>query len=101
MLSESDEIKMKKLLLSYVEYQAKKNGCNMIIRNVHSDTNEYNDLKDNGYILTNEMSANDKKYSTKFTTNLTKFMEVFYNYLNDMSNLLLNWICGCTFLCQK
>jgi hypothetical protein len=60
MLSKSAEVKVKKLLLLYVENQAKKNGCNIIIRNVHSDTDEYNDLKDNGYILTNDTTK--KKY---------------------------------------
>lgn len=54
-LSQIDAKEMNKLLLSYVEAEAKDNDCNKIKRDVHQSLNEYNHhLKDNGFILTDE-----------------------------------------------
>ena len=64
-LSDSDAHDVKQLLLSYAEDKAREYKCNKIKRDVHRSLNEYNyELKDNGFILTNER-ADDHYYWLK------------------------------------
>ena len=61
-LNDSDSLMVQNILLSYAVDFAKENNCKIIKRYVHQSLNEYNnELKDNGYILT-DIKAHDNPY---------------------------------------
>jgi hypothetical protein len=64
-LSSQESKQMKELLIKYAEIEALINNIKLIKRDIHNSLNEYNnDLKDFGFILTDE-KADDNYYWIK------------------------------------